>query len=154
MTKVLSFAVGVFLVAQATSAFAQSENPQIRKEIEAVYLKWDKMVAKQDVHGLLAMLDKSFVQTDRNSKVTYYPQVKQQVLSMPMIAKNCKSHITIHEIGEQGNEVVAWITMKVTFQARKGSGWEQRTHTGRYAETLRRINGQWKFVASQEFPPG
>jgi ketosteroid isomerase-like protein len=150
--KTLRLAISFLAMALGAAAFAQAENPQIRKEIEAVYLKWDMLVAKGDTKGLLAMIDKSCAMTDIEGQTHYYPEVKKEFESMFKGVRNQKSTITIHEIQEQGSEVVAWVSMKISFQQKQGNKWTPVSFTGRYAETLRRIGGQWKFVAAQELP--
>jgi ketosteroid isomerase-like protein len=133
-------------------AFAQGESPIVRKEIEAVYEKWDRLVAKQDLKSLLAMIDKSFVMTDAEGKTMNYADMKKQMSSMVGSVRDCKSQITVNQIQEQGNEVVAWVTMKSSFKMKDGSKWVPVSFTARVAETLRKINGEWKFVAAQELP--
>ncbi|MGI8923137.1 MAG: nuclear transport factor 2 family protein [Fimbriimonadales bacterium] len=151
--KTVRMLIAAVAACLATGSLAQAENPQLRKEIEAVYAKWDALVAKGDLKGLIAMLDPSFVSTDTQGKVTNYEETKKFMASIFKTTKDARMKSTVNHIQAQSHEVVAWMTMKVSFKMKKGDKWVPTTFTGRFAETLKRIDGRWKFVASQEFPP-
>jgi len=151
--KPIRVAMAILVALTTTAALAQGENPQTRREIESVFQKWDMLVAKQDVNGLLAMVDKSFTMTSANGQVMYFPEAKQQLITGFRTMHNTRCMTTVNQIQDQGNEVVAWITVKSNFMQKQGSRWVAMTKTMRFAETLRRSGGTWKFVASQELPP-
>jgi len=141
------------LIALASSlAAAQAEDPQLRKEIQQVYTRWDKAAAAGDVDTMISMIDPSFVAIDKNGKVTNYADARKQFQGIFKTIKDPKSKITVNQIQEQGDEVVAWITMTVSFKAKQGDKWAPVSFTAKFAETLKRVGGQWKFVLAQELP--
>lgn len=146
----MRFAAIVFVLATALGALAQAENPQIRKEIQAVYAQWDKYVAAKNIEGLMSMLDKSFVGMDEEGNAATYAEVRQHMKSMAGSIADIKSKITVDHVYVQGDEVVAWVTMKLDMKFKGSNATE--TFTGKFAETLKKFDGKWKFVSSQGFP--
>jgi ketosteroid isomerase-like protein len=151
MTKIIK----CFLVAiMATVAFAQAEEAGLRKEIQAVYAKFDKLVAARDSRGLMAMLDPSFIGTDADGKSIRYAETKQMVTTMLKSMRDPRSTITVQQVQRQGDEVVAYVTMKWSCKMKRGNKWVTESNTEKYAETLKKVNGTWRFFSSQALPAG
>src|SRR6185503_12490406 len=123
----------LFLLLIASLAFAQSENPTLRKEIQAVYTSFDKMVAAGDVKGICALLDPSFIATDLNGKTTNAAEAKKEMANMMKTIRDQKSQITVNQIQEQGGEVVAWVTMRASGKIKQGDKWVPMVLTQRFA---------------------
>ncbi|MDQ2986954.1 MAG: hypothetical protein M3R13_09585 [Armatimonadota bacterium] len=52
----------------ASFCFAQGENPQVRREIEQVYFRLDRLAEKGDVNGIMAMVSPNVAVTDANGR--------------------------------------------------------------------------------------
>jgi ketosteroid isomerase-like protein len=152
MKKPALFALMLLLTAFSRLAFAQAEDPQVRKEIQRHYAKWDKLVAEGDFKSLFAMLDPSFVGMDKNGRAANCAAAKKQIESMFKNVREPKSKIVVKQIQSQGSEVVAWVSMTASFKMKQGSSWKPMSFTSNFAETLKKIDGQWRFTASQELP--
>ena len=133
-------------------ALAQGEDPQVRKELQKFYAQWDKAVMAGDVKTLSSMIHPTFVQTHADGRTSNAAQVKKEMAGMMKLGKDTKCKITVDQIQSQGNEAVAWCTMKMSFKMKQGNKWEPVSFTGKYAETLKKFDGKWVFVASQELP--
>ena len=133
-------------------AFSQGESPQVRKELQKFYAQWDKAVMAGDVKTLHSMIHPTFVQTHADGRTSNAAQVKKEMPGMFKMAKDTKCKITLDQIQSQGNEAVAWCTMRMSFKMKQGNKWEPVSFTGKYAETLKKFDGKWMFVASQELP--
>jgi len=146
------FALLAFLLLLASVALGQGEDPQVRKEIQQFYGQFDKACMTGDVKKLNSMIHSSFVQTHADGKTSNAAQVKKEISEMVKITKDAKCKITVNQIQSQGNEAVAWVTMKMSFKMKQGSKWVPTNFTSKYAETLKKFDGKWMFVASQELP--
>jgi ketosteroid isomerase-like protein len=144
--------LAVLLILGAGAALAQPENPALRKEIQEVYAMWDKFVAKKDVEGAIGMLHPTFISIDKNGRTTNYEQVTKTFRSMMGMFRDPKMKIVVDQIQEQGAEVVAWVSMSISFKMKQGDKWVPASHKAKFAETLKKFDGEWKFVASQELP--
>jgi ketosteroid isomerase-like protein len=133
-------------------ALAQPESATLRKEIEATYAEFNRFVAKGDIKGVLNMLDKSFVQVDANGNVMTKDQLCKEMEAMMKTISSAKSKIVVNQIFDHGNEVVAWITMTMSFKMKQDGKWVPVSFTGQYAETLKKTPSGWKFIFTQEFP--
>jgi len=136
----------------ATVSMAQGENPQIRREIEQVYFKLDRLAEKGDVNGIMAMVSPSVVVTDVNGRVTGWNEMRAMTRQMANSMRDIKMNTRIESIQSQGPEVVAWTSTTATYRQRKNGAWVPMTMTSRCAHTLKRIDGKWMFVAAQNFP--
>jgi ketosteroid isomerase-like protein len=148
MTNRVKLIAVALLGALAVSAVSQGEDPQIRREIQAVYAKWDKLVGEGNVKALMAMIDPSFVATDAEGNTMSYGEVRKMFEDMLKSLREPKSKITVNQIQQQGDEVVAWVTMKASAKMKQGDKWVPMAFTMKFAETFKRVNGQWKFIAS------
>lgn len=146
---IVTFAIALL---SPSLVFCQGENPEVRKEIQKFYAQWDKAVMDADVKTLSSMIHKSFVQTHADGKTSNAAQVKKEMSEMIKMGKDTKCKITVDQIQSQGNEAVAWVTMKMSFKFKQGNKWEPVSFVGKYAETLKKFDGKWMFVASQELP--
>ena len=145
-------ALTAVLMLFAFLGFAQGENPQVRKELQKFYAKFDQACMTGDVKTLNSMIHPTFVQTHADGKTSNAAQVKKELAGMVKISKDAKCKITVDQIQSQGSEAVAWVTMKMSFKMKQGNKWEPVSFTGKYAETLKKFDGKWMFVASQELP--
>ena len=146
--------VYVWAVALATSicAFAQGENPDVRRQIEAVYFKLDRLAEKGDVDGIMAMVSPSVAVIDENGKVTGWNQMRSMTRRMASTMRDIKMNTRIDNIQSQGPEVVAWTTTTASYRQMQNGRWSPMTMTSRCAHTLKMINGRWMFVAAQNLP--
>ena len=136
----------------ASFCFGQGENPEVRKELQKFYAKFDKACMAGDVKTLNSMIHPSFVQTHADGSTSNAAQVKKEIAGMVKISKDAKCKITVDQIQSQGSEAVAWVTMKMSFKMKQGAKWNPMSFTSKFAETLKKVNGNWMFVASQELP--
>ncbi|HWP32037.1 MAG TPA: nuclear transport factor 2 family protein [Fimbriimonadales bacterium] len=141
--------LGLFLT---TSLLSQGEDPQLRKEMEAVYLKWDTLAQKGDLKGLLAMIHPSFVQIDEDGKRTNYAQFKKELTEILKMIREIKSHTVVHHVYGNREECYAWVTTKASFKMKQGEKWQTVSFTMHAAETLKRTPKGWQFVLSQSLP--
>ncbi len=148
--KVLRFFC-LFAALIATLASAQPENPQIRKEVQAVYTKWDRLVAKADIEGMLALLAEDFVSIDVEGNVHNRAEVVKEFQAFKDV-REPRSKIRVDHVYWDEQEAVAWVTMEASFLVKQGGKWERMTFTGKFAETLRKGPSGWKFVCSQQLP--
>jgi len=124
----------------------------LRAEIQAVYQQWDRLTAAKDIEGLAKMLDPSFKGTDPDGNVMGYKTVIRHMRSLMDQFETMRSRIVVDEVHRQGEEVVAWVTMRATVTMRQGKKVETMHFNMRFAETLKKTPDGWKFVASQAFP--
>ncbi len=149
MKFMMSLLMGSVVIA---SALAQAEDPALRKQMQALYASYDKMIAKGDVKGLIATLDPSFVAVDTEGKRTSYAEVKAQYQSIFDTYRDCKSVTSVKHVQSQGGEVTVWAEVVINFKAKQGNRWVAQKMTHRFAETLRPVNGVWKITYSQQLP--
>jgi ketosteroid isomerase-like protein len=140
------------LAASAILSLAQGENPQIRREIEQVYFKLDRLAEKGDVNGIMAMVSPSVVVTDVNGRVTGWNDMRAMTRQMARTMRDIKMSTRIESIQSQGPEVVAWTTTTASYRQLRNGSWRPMTMTQRCAHTLKRIDGRWLFVAAQNLP--
>lgn len=152
MKAIRLFWFSIAICAGSSIAAAQGEDPQIRKDLQKFYAKWDQACNTGDVKTLYSMIHPTFVMTHANGKTSNAAQVKKELAGMAKMSKDVKSNITLDQIQSQGDEAVAWCTMKVSFKMKQGSKWVPANFTSKFAETLKKFDGKWMFVASQELP--
>ena len=140
------------LAASACLGFAQGENPQVRREIEQVFFRMDRLAEKGDVNGVMAMMVPGIVVTDENGRVSGWNQMRASARQMASSMRGAKIHTKIESIQTQGPEVVAWTTTTATYRQLRNGSWVPMTMTGRCAHTLKRVDGRWMFVAAQKLP--
>lgn len=150
ITRIVSLLV-VLLTAAAFAA-AQAENLALRKQVEAVYAKWDRLMAKKDIKALLGMLDSSFVGVDLDGNTATYQEAKAHFETMMAQLQDVKSKIKVDHVYGDNNEVVAWVTMTVTWKQKAGDKMEEMKFTAKFAETLKWTKSGWKFTYSQMLP--
>ncbi len=150
ITRIVSVFVGLLTV--SAFAAAQAENPELRKQVEAVYAKWDRLVAKKDVDGLSAMLDASFVGVDLDGNRATAAEARKHFEAMLAQMHDIKSKIKADHVYGDNNEMVAWVTLTVTWKQKVGGKMEQMKFTAKFAETLKRTKDGWKFTYSQMLP--
>lgn len=136
----------------AASSFAQAEDPALRKEVQALYTRWCQLAAKKDVKALVAMLDPSFQQVDAEGRITTYTQMKSQMESIMAICKDISCKITVDNVYRDGAEITAWGSMTISFKMKQGDKWVPQSFTEKFAETMKRVGGELKFIRSQSLP--
>lgn len=138
----------------AASVLAQAEDGELRKEMEALYLKWDTLAQKGNIKGLLAMIHPSFVQIDEDGKRTNYAQLKKELVEIFKTIRDIKSNTIVHHVYGNQEECYAWVTTKASFKIKRGNKWESVSFTMHAAETLKRTPRGWQFILSQSLPKG
>lgn len=134
-------------------ALGQTEDPVLRKEVTALYAQWDKLVMAGDVKSLMAMVHPSFKQYDVDGKVKNYKETKAEMEAMKSMFKEPKCKITVQNVYRDGEEIVAWNSMTVSFKADMGGGkWQTQSFSAKFVETFKRFNGKLMFVSSQMLP--
>lgn len=147
---------GWILLGLAAWTFARAGGPEdraLRKEVEATYAKWDSLIAKGDLAGMMTMLDASFVGLDLDGNVATKRDTERFMRQWLQSVREVRSFIRVEEIYPHGNEVEAWITMTLSFKTKKGGKWVEQSVTERFAETLKKTKTGWKFTHSQLLPP-
>lgn len=138
----------------AGGAFAQAEDAALRKEVQAIYTQFDSLVGKGDIKGIMSLLHPTFKSVDPDGKVKTYTQTRLEMESVKEMFKGAKSTIKVENVYRDGEEIAAWITMKVTFQVPDGIGkkWKTESFTGKFVETFKRFDGRLMFIRSQMLP--
>ncbi len=144
--------IALLAVMLPTVCLTQAEDPALRKEIEAVYKKFDALVAKGDTKSIFEMVHDSFIQVDAEGKTMNKEQMKNEHKQVLESTRDAKSKCVVNVIHDHGTEVVAWITMRVDFKVKDGNKWVPVSFTGKFAETLVRTPQGWKFTHSQMLP--
>ena len=139
-------------VAILGSALAQGENPQVRREIERVYFKLDRLAEKGDVDGIMSMVSPNVVVMDVNGRVSGWDEMRSMTRRMARSMRDVKMNTRVENIQTQGPEVVAWTTTTSTYRQLRNGRWMPMTMTARCAHTLKRVDGRWMFVAAQTLP--
>ncbi len=143
----------LFLLLLTSLVCAQPENTQARKEMDRFYAKWDAAFGKMDVKTMTSMIDPSWVMVDAQGKQTTYAQMKQMFGSGSQSMRGMQSHIVVNQVQEQGNEVVAWLTVHESMKVQQGKKWVLIKQTHKVTETLKRVAGGWVVTYTQELPP-
>lgn len=142
----------VILCLASLPALAQPEDEALRKEIQAVYRKWDRMMARGDTRGMLAMVDPSWTMVDPSGTRLGYSDMKAMITTLSKQVRNMTSKIVVNSVQGYGDEATAWVTSTESFKMRQGRKWVEVKQTSRYAETLRKVDGQWRFTYTQGLP--
>ena len=146
--RILLATVGFVLVA---SALAQAEDARLRSEVTSLYARWDKAAIGGNIPVLMSMLTSDFTSTDIDGKVQNRAEAKGHMEFLIKTFMDLKLHTKIDQIQpSSGNEAVAWITITVKFKNRKDG--KPGSFTGRFAESVRRVDGRWLFASSQQLP--
>ncbi|MEM4408679.1 MAG: nuclear transport factor 2 family protein [Candidatus Caldarchaeum sp.] len=125
---------------------------QIRKEIERVYATWDAHVKAGRIEALIKMIDPSFYAIDLDGKRTEYREAIKMMKEAFSSLYQPQSKIKVEHLYVHGDEVVAWVIMKASARFKENGKWRKHEFEARFAETLRKVNGSWRFVCSQMLP--
>jgi len=136
----------------AVPVFAQVEDAELRKEIQGVYRKWDRLMARGDTKGMLAMVDPSWSMVDPSGMRLDYSDMKSMVSTLSKNVRSMNSRIIVNSVQGYGDEATAWVTSTENFQVRSGRKWVRVQQTNKYAETLKKVDGQWRFSYTQGLP--
>jgi hypothetical protein len=74
------------------------------------------------------------------------------ISTMSKSVRSMTSRIVVNSVQGYGDEATAWVTSTESFQLRRGKKWITVKQTNKYAETLRKVDGQWRFVYTQGLP--
>lgn len=129
-------------------AFAQQEDPQLRREVQDFYGRWDRTMNSGNFRKLLDFMDPSWAMVGPdNSTVTLAQMVELGKSFKPGMVR---SKIVVNSVQANGDEICAWITGTMSFRTSRRGKW---THvTERVAETIRRTPSGLKFVYAQVLP--
>jgi ketosteroid isomerase-like protein len=144
----MKFIIGLFVLALASLSFAQNSP---RQEVEKVFRIWEIAIAKKDAKALAALMDKHGYTVSLDGTRWPFSRAEQDLGGWLKSLRKASESITIDSLSIQGDEAVAWIT-SVTRYEEKGSSGKPKVSISRAADTLRRINGKWQFVYSQDLP--
>lgn len=136
----------------ALPSFGQVEDAELRREIQGVYNKWDRLIARGDTKKMLAMVDPSWTMVDTSGTRLGYADMKAMISTMSKSVRSMTSRIVVNSVQGYGDEATAWVTSTESFQLRRGKKWITVKQTNKYAETLRKVDGQWRFVYTQGLP--
>lgn len=139
------------LAVMAVSAFAQSERPGLRKEMEAFYQKWDKAVMGKSLDNVWAFFHKGYYMVDTNGKRMNYPEYKNMIIQYSKSMKMVSSRTRIWNVQLQDQEAVVWVQSEMVWKEPSGKGWVTKKSTTRWGENLvpGGKNG-WLFRSSQQ----
>lgn len=153
MRNKLRFGSGAFLVlAIATTAFGQAEDPQLRKDIIGMYRLFEQKYNAADFKGAVGLLHKGFTMVDRNGNRSDYAQTKGAILGIPSIMRNAKCVNRVVHVRGNGNEAYAWVETVFTWTPGTSGKATSLKKTLRYADTLRMTSEGWKWFYRQELP--
>lgn len=138
--------------ALAVIAFSQAEDPALRKEMQALYGSYDRMIEKGDMKAFIATLDPSFAAVDADGKRSTYSQVKRQYEELLKGTRDRKGHTSVKHVQRQGNEVSVWAETSFTFKFQQRGKWVSMKETMRFVDTLKKSGSGWKITYSQELP--
>jgi ketosteroid isomerase-like protein len=148
----LRFLLLVSSLAFPIVAMSQPENPEIRKEIGAVYKKFDEAYSKKDIDGMMALLHGSYMHVDPNGFTSSKAQMRKAQEEALRDIHSIKSKCVVNAIFDHGSEVVAWITMTVHSKFDDGENLISSSFTIRFADTLVRTPKGWRIIYSQVLP--
>jgi hypothetical protein len=141
----------VALCMSAISAFAQSEESNLRKQMETIFAKWDKVVMGDSVAAAWPFFHKGYYLVDTEGRRMNFPEFKQMVIQMSKSAKMVSSRTRIWNVQLQEQEAVVWVQNEMVWKEQAGGKWSTKKSTTRWAENLVRggIHG-WQFRSSQQ----
>ncbi len=142
----------LFVLLLSAFGFGQSENPQLRKEVQQFYGNLDRLVNTGQFDEALKLLDPSFVAVDLEGKTMDFKGFKAMVASMKGMMKDMRSRITVQQVQGNSSEVFAWLTMSHSFSMKEGKTWKKVAMTERFVETLKMTPSGWKITYSQALP--
>ena len=142
--------LGVLLSLLAVQVFAQGERPEVRKQVENFFAKFDAYIGAKDTKGLFTLFAPGYYSVDKQGKRTELAEWKKGVLGANKTTKDIKSHIQIKNVQLQDQEIVVWIQQKITYTSKQNGKWVTATSTSRWAETLKATDAGLKSVSSQE----
>ncbi len=161
MKRVLFLVVTTLGVCLASGSYAGRGDrlAEIRREVERVYSAWDAYVEAGRVEELVKMIDPSFYAIDTEGNRTHYSEAVRMLKEMLSSAgkpgskmKDLRSRIKVEAIYLQGDEVVAWVTLKASAKVKENGQWKVQTFEAKFAETLKKFGKTWRFVCSQMLP--
>lgn len=136
----------------AVPVLAQVEDAELRREIQGVYRKWDRLMARGDSKRMLATVDPSWTMVDPSGMRLGYSDMKSMIATLSKDVRSMNSRIIVNSVQGFGDEATAWVTSTENFQVRRGRKWVRVQQTNKYAETLKKVDGQWRFVYTQGLP--
>jgi|GEM_PF-2734022 len=144
--------LALLFVALTVFGFSQAEDPALRKDLEAFFAKFDKLMATNP-NATFDLLAADYTNVDLNGKHMDRGQFKEMVRSMAGSVKDMRSKTLVKNVRGSGNEAVAWCEEVYSWKQKKGNGWVEMKSTSRWAESLRKTgNGGWVFYYSQQLP--
>jgi len=141
----------VALCLSAVSTFAQSEETSLRKQMEAIFLKWDKVVMGDSLAAVWPFFHKGYYMVDTEGRRMNFPEFKQMVIQMAKSSKMVSTRTRIWNVQLQDQEAVVWVQNEMVWKEQAGGKWATKRATTRWAENLVRggIHG-WQFRSSQQ----
>lgn len=134
-------------------AFAQGEDPGLRKDIEAFYHKTDGLINRGNWEGFLATMAPDAVMADTQGKRMNKAEIREWFMQMKAMMPGLKIKSVVKHARDMGNnEAVAWVELKLNWKQQNGRRWSPMKLTVRVAESLRRTENGWRTYYSQELP--
>lgn len=121
-----------------------------RQEVEQVFKNWEKAMAARDAKALAALMDKHGYTVSLSGDRWPFSRAEQDLGAWMKTLRSASTKITIDSCSIYGDEAVAWITTVTRYEPNAASKQKPGVSVSRSADTLRRINGKWKFVWSQD----
>ncbi|MFN8139105.1 MAG: nuclear transport factor 2 family protein [Fimbriimonadales bacterium] len=139
----------ISIIAIALTQIAAA-NASARSEIEAVYAKFAHCGKTRDMKGAIALLHTSYHGSDLDGHEANYKQTVDMMRSMIGDTKDIQMNFDIKQVQQYGEEVSAWVTMRVRMMIKQGGKWSPMEYTGHFVECLKKFDGKWKFIRSYE----
>lgn len=143
------------LLAAALSAcaFAQAENPNLRRLAQQFYRQWDQAVAKRDTKTLKSMFHPEFVAVMADGSKAGYRESTTQIDQLFAAYRDIVCTIKVDKVEGSEAELLTWATMTVRFRMKGSDGkWTETSFTEKFSETLVKTSSGYKFKFSQALP--
>jgi hypothetical protein len=128
------------------------EDPGVRKEIRAFFDRWESGMERKDIKSLIKLMDPRGQTVGLDGSVWAFSRAASDFPAMFAGFRRMDVRIRLDRIEQGGDEVVAWMTVRSTYEAKVHGEWIQSTKTSRHADTLKRFKDGWKCVFSQDLP--
>ncbi len=118
--------------------------------MEAVFAKMDSAIAKQDMKTFFGMFVPGYYMVDKNGKNMTHAEFRANIEGMLKSTVSVKSKTRVYNVQLMDTEVVVWMQQEMSWVQKVNGANQTGRSTTRWAESLVRRDGAWKFKSSQE----
>lgn len=133
----------------AAVLFSVAASAQVAMQTaQKVYVKWDALVMKKDIAGMVAMIDRSYTMVDPNGERQGYAVTVKSMQEMFVTVRSLKCATTVDKAELYGDELTVWMTESATYETKVDGKWKKSSFKSKYVETLKNTPSGWKFTSS------